>query len=76
MRKSLTAFMVLFALLFISCAQVPKESVVLSATIGRDISELYESHRALAMLLYDGMKMDINNFFAHNALLFISHILV
>ena len=52
----------IFLLLCCSCAQVPKESVELSATVGRDIVQVYKSHRQLAVILYDRIKNDINRF--------------
>jgi len=55
---------VAFALIFIllGCAQVPRESVELSATVGRDIAEVYRAHRELAVILYTRIKKDINKF--------------
>lgn len=44
------------------CAQVPHESVELSTTLGRDLTEVHKSHRALAFLLFDRMKADVNDF--------------
>ena len=49
-------------LLFTGCAQVPKQSVELSATVGRDIAQVYKSHRDLAVILYSRIKSDINKF--------------
>jgi uncharacterized membrane protein YcfT len=45
-----------------SCAVVPKESVELSATVGRDIVKVYHSHKELSTLLFSTMKNDVNNF--------------
>ena len=45
-----------------ACAQVPKESVTLSATVGRDMAEMHRAHRELAVLYYDRMIQDINEF--------------
>jgi len=45
-----------------SCASVPKESVELSATVGRDVVVAYDAHKALAVLLFDRMKNDVNIF--------------
>lgn len=53
----LTAFVLLSA-----CAQVPKESVELSTTVGRDITTIYKSHRELAKLLFTRMRQDVNRF--------------
>jgi hypothetical protein len=45
-----------------SCAQVPKESVELSATVGRDLATVYKAHRELAQVLFARMRRDINRF--------------
>jgi hypothetical protein len=45
-----------------ACAQVPKQAVELSATVGRDIAQVYQSHKEIAILLYDRIKKDVNNF--------------
>ena len=58
--KRAAAIALLFILL--GCAQVPKESVELSATVGRDIAEVYKAHRELAVLFYKRIKEDINEF--------------
>ena len=44
------------------CAQVPKESIQLSATVGRDVGEIERSHRALVRIHYDGLERSINRF--------------
>lgn len=50
-------------LLFIgACAQVPKEAVELSATVGRDMAEMKKAHVALVNLYYDQLLGDINKF--------------
>jgi hypothetical protein len=52
-------------LLFIfttSCASVPKESVELSTTIGRDLAVVHESHRETAKIVFSRMRNDINRF--------------
>ena len=51
---------VMFVLL--GCAQVPRESVELSTTVGRDIAEVYRAHRELAGIFYKRIKDDINAF--------------
>jgi methyl-accepting chemotaxis protein len=45
-----------------ACAQVPKESVELSVTVGRDLTEVHRAHRELVMKYFDRMKKDINDF--------------
>jgi hypothetical protein len=53
---------VLSILLVSGCAQVPKESVELSATLGRDIAVTHKAHVQLATLLFERMKQDVNRF--------------
>jgi hypothetical protein len=57
-----TAGLFVCALLLGACAQVPKESVELSTTVGRDVAVAHESHRKLAQTLYSRMKRDVNRF--------------
>ena len=52
----------LFIILLAGCAQVPKESVDLSATVGRDIAVAHKAHAELAQLLFKKMRQDINRF--------------
>jgi 3-isopropylmalate dehydratase small subunit len=53
---------ILCILLYAGCAQVPKQSVELSATVGRDIAQVYKAHRELAVILYGRIKGDVNKF--------------
>lgn len=53
---------VALALSVAACAIVPKETVELSTTVGRDIATARESHRALAYTLFGRMKQDVNRF--------------
>jgi F0F1-type ATP synthase membrane subunit b/b' len=45
-----------------ACAQVSKQSVELSATVGRDVSEMHRAHRELGILYFDRIIADINRF--------------
>jgi len=47
---------------FDGCAQVPKEAVELSTTVGKDVAQVYQSHKELAMILFERMKNDVNKF--------------
>lgn len=49
-------------LLLGACAQVPKESVELSATVGRDMAIMEKAHIAMVELYYDRLYNDINKF--------------
>ncbi len=44
------------------CADVPKESVELSNTVGRDLEEVHRAHRAIAGRYFDLIEKDINRF--------------
>lgn len=61
-RSSRLSALLVLALLFSACALVPKETVELSTTVGRDIATAHQSHRALAMTLFGRMKQDVNRF--------------
>jgi len=61
-RNTLELLAILGLLLFSGCAQVPKESVELSATVGRDIAQLHNNHRDLALILFERLKNDVNKF--------------
>jgi ribosome recycling factor len=47
---------------FFSCAQVPKQSVELSSTVGRDLATVHKAHRKLAHVLFQRMRQDVNQF--------------
>jgi hypothetical protein len=62
MRKF--SYLLLFGLIvqILGCAQVPKESVELSVTVGRDLAEVHRAHRELTIKYFVRMKDDINDF--------------
>ena len=62
MRSILIVTACLAACLMCGCASVPKESVELSATLGRDLAEIHRSHRALAVRYFETIKADIDKF--------------
>ena len=53
---------ILFSVLMVSCASIPKETVTLSKTIGSDLQILRDSHRNMVQLYYSGVKANINAF--------------
>ena len=53
---------IVIALLVGACAHVPKESVELSATVGRDLAAVHTAHRELAQILFARMRRDVNRF--------------
>jgi hypothetical protein len=55
-------FALVAALLLSGCAQVPKESVELSATLGRDLQEVQQSHRRSVDLLFERDVERITNY--------------
>jgi len=52
----------MIAITLTACAQVPKESVELSSTVGRDLAVVYDAHRELAQVLFSRMRHDVNRF--------------
>jgi len=60
--KTFKCLVLIFVLLLGACAQMPKEAVELSATVGRDIAQVYQSHKEIAALLYERIKKDVNKF--------------
>lgn len=52
----------IITLFFAGCAQVPRESVELSTTVGRDLVAVHEAHREAVQLLFTRMRGDINRF--------------
>lgn len=60
--RRISALVIFLPLLLTACAQVPKQSVELSATVGRDLTTVYEAHRQLAKILFADMRSDVNRF--------------
>ncbi|WP_445402030.1 hypothetical protein [Zobellella sp. An-6] len=60
--KLLQVIMVSMLTLVTGCAQVPKEAVELSATVGRDLAEMRKSHTALVKIYYEGLIKNVNQF--------------
>lgn len=50
------------SLLLVSCASIPRETVILSKTIGSDLQILHDSHRNMVQLYYNGIKLNVNTF--------------
>lgn len=61
-RTPLYSLLIAISLLTSACAQVPKESVDLSATVGRDLLVLQDSHRKSVLFLFDELRADVNEF--------------
>jgi len=60
MKRFGLSFIVTIAITLVGCAQIPKESVELSNTVGRDISAIQVSHMALIRLYFDDKEAQIN----------------
>ena len=61
--KTLPRLLLLAALaLAAGCATVPKESIELSATVGRDLTVVHEANRNLALLHFDHLLADVDRF--------------
>lgn len=54
------SFIVVIAFTLFGCAQIPKESVELSNTVGRDVSAIQVSHLALIKLYFDDKEALVN----------------
>ena len=50
------------SLLLVSCASIPKETIILSKTIGSDLQILHDSHRNMVQLYYNRIKLNVNTF--------------
>lgn len=61
MSNKILAF-IFSSFLMVSCASIPKETVTLSKTIGKDLQVLHDSHRNMVQLYYSGIKTNINTF--------------
>lgn len=48
------------AIALVGCAQIPKESVELSSTVGRDVSAIQVSHLTLINIYFDDKEAMIN----------------
>ncbi len=57
-----TAMVVGVAFGLSACADVPKEAVTLSVTIGNDLEEVHRSHRELAVRYFKRSRDDVNRF--------------
>lgn len=62
MKEISIKFSLVFLLLITSCASIPKESVILSETIGSDIKDLRRSQINLINLYYKNISNNINEF--------------
>lgn len=60
--KFLKIAIISMLILVAGCAQVPKEAVELSATVGRDLAEMRKSHTELVKIYYEGLIKNINQF--------------
>lgn len=53
---------IIFSLLVVGCASIPKETVTLSEHIGADLVELEKSHIQLVDIHYNDLKNEVNSF--------------
>jgi hypothetical protein len=68
--KRLVWFAIAVVFLLSGCAQVPKESVELSTTLGRDLQEVHQSHRQSVDLLFERDIESIDNYINNVAMPF------
>lgn len=62
LRRGCVAGWALVCLLLCSCAQVPRESIELADTVGRDVASIEKSHLKFVNLVYDTYERDVNDF--------------
>ncbi len=53
---------VLAVLLVVSCVQIPRQSIELSAKMGQDIKAIYNAHTNLVNLYFNSLEGEINHF--------------
>ena len=62
MRRIVHFSIIFFAMATFGCAEIPRESVQLSVTLGRDLNEVHRAHRELVTKYFGDIKTDINDF--------------
>lgn len=62
MKLRKTQFILFVPLIISACTVIPKETVVLSETLGDDLQVLHKSHRTAIELQYNRLKDDVNRF--------------
>lgn len=58
--RNLGAILVIF--LFSACASIPKETILLSQTLGKDLQVLHKAHRNIIEIHFKKIKTEINSF--------------
>ena len=61
-RSVRVAAVALALIVLAACDLVPKESVELSNTVGKDLEEVHRAHRALAELHFGSIEREVNSF--------------
>lgn len=61
MQAKIPLFLLSFVLLT-GCVSIPKETIVLSKTMGKDLVSLEDAHQNLVALYYNSIEKDINSF--------------
>lgn len=62
MKKIFIWIIIVVIPLFISCGTLPKETITISETIGKDLQVLHESHKSTLKLYYNKIEVEINSF--------------
>lgn len=74
MKNIVTAlFFTLLSIGISSCVSIPKETVTLSQTIGKDMVVMHNAHRIMVQIYYGQIKNDINTFIDDTYSPFIIH---
>lgn len=62
MKIKIIGISIAFTILISACVSIPKETVTLSQTLGKDLQILHNSHRNAVDLYYNKIKKDIDRF--------------
>ena len=62
MRMPWFSMMVIASAILSACASTPRQTVELSATVGRDLEAVHVAHVALARRYFDRIESDVNSF--------------
>ena len=73
MKSKLLITIILFSIAITACVSIPKETVTLSQTLGKDLQILHNSHRNVIDLYYNKIKKDINGFIDEKYAPFVIH---
>jgi hypothetical protein len=60
--KKTFSILIILSFTILSCVSIPKQTVILSKTLGNDLEVLHNSHRNMANIYFEEIKNNINTF--------------